>query len=64
MAQNVRKLDKITTPDVKLLDELMTRYSVELHDQAEESKAKIPTPDKLKEDVENLDKWVKEYRDR
>jgi len=64
MARNVRKLDKITTPDVKLLDELMTHYSVELHDQAEESKAKIPTPDKLKEDVQNLDKWVKEYRNR
>jgi len=63
-AQNVRKLEKMTLNDIKFLEDLMTRYSVELHDQAEESKAKIPTPKELKEDVQNLEAWVKQYKER
>jgi energy-coupling factor transporter ATP-binding protein EcfA2 len=62
--QNVRKLEKMRIEDLKFLDSLMTRYSVEVHDQAEESKSKLPTPEKLKEDVLSLDKWIKEYRER
>ncbi len=63
-ASKVLDLGKITRDDLKMLDDLMTRYSIQEHDQAEESKAIIPVPDKLKEDVQKLEKWVKEYRNR
>jgi energy-coupling factor transporter ATP-binding protein EcfA2 len=63
-ASKVLDLGKITRDDLILLDDLMTRYSIQEHDQAEESKAKLPTPDKLNEDVGKLSGWIKEFRKR
>ena len=64
MAQNVTRLEKIKPEDIKILDNLMTRYSTEIHDQAEEAVIKIPTPEKLKEDVNNLELWIKNFNNR
>jgi energy-coupling factor transporter ATP-binding protein EcfA2 len=63
-ASKVLDLGKIRRQDLILLDDLMTRYSIQVHDQSEESKVKIPTPDKLKEDVTKLSEWIKEFRKR
>jgi energy-coupling factor transporter ATP-binding protein EcfA2 len=64
MAQNVTKLEKITPDDIKIIDDLMTRYSIEIHDQPEEAAAKIPTPEQLKDDVNSLEQWAKDFRSR
>lgn len=63
-ASKVLDLGKITRDDLVFLDDLMTRYSIQVHDQAEESKTKIPIPDKLNEDVAKLSEWIKEFRKR
>jgi hypothetical protein len=63
-AQKVRNLEKIRKEDCMLLDGLMTEYSKFLHDQAEEARVPLPTPEKLRGDIKKLSEWVTEYNKR
>ena len=64
--QQVVKIADITEEDCRVLEAAMTKCSRWLpgHDQAPAARADIPEPDVLRTDIDTLDKWVVEIRDR
>lgn len=64
--QQIEKISDITSEDCKELDHGMTKCSKWLtgHDQAPSAREDVPEPDELKNDIESLEKWVKDIRKR
>ena len=60
----IDKLAKINDADCKYLDELMSKYSIYLHSQSEETPVDLPVPDEIAEDVEGLKSWYEEFKNR
>ena len=57
-------LVKISPQDCIFIEELMTQYSVYEHSQSVELPSTPPALSKLKEDVEGVQKWIKEFKHR
>jgi len=53
----IDKLVKINHNDCKFFDEMMTKYSRYEHSQSDEAPVKLPDPDELDKDLNNLKKW-------
>lgn len=60
----IGKLANIQAEDCALLDELMTRYSVFEHSQADELPAEKPDIDEIEQDVKKLEAWIAEFSER
>jgi len=60
----LQKLTKIAQPDVDLIDEFMTKYSIYEHSQPMEAPSRLPQPDELKKDMDRLEAWCVEYSHR
>jgi energy-coupling factor transporter ATP-binding protein EcfA2 len=60
----LQKLTKITQPDVDLIEELMTKYSIYEHSQPMEAPSRLPQPDELKTDMDRLDAWCVDFAKR
>lgn len=60
----LRKLSVITLNDCLLLEEMMTKYSRYEHAQPQESPGKVMEPEKIREDLEKLANWRKEFTAR
>jgi energy-coupling factor transporter ATP-binding protein EcfA2 len=58
--QQIRRITDITEEDCRELEAAMTKCSRWLagHDQAAAARAPIPSPNELKADVEDLERWV------
>lgn len=57
-------LVKINPQDCAFIEDLMTQYSVYEHSQSVELPSTPPALSKLKGDVEGVQKWIKEFKDR
>lgn len=60
----LRKLANITTADCDLIDDLMGRYSVYEHSQADELPSVPPELDDLEKDIRSLADWITHFQDR
>ncbi|MFL1452796.1 hypothetical protein ACI77O_30985, partial [Pseudomonas tritici] len=60
----LRQLSNITQEDCDLIDDLMTRYSVYEHSQADDFPALPPELDQLEKDMKSLSEWMGEYSKR
>jgi hypothetical protein len=60
----IDKLARITAPDCKLFDDMMTKYSRYEHSQPGEAPVQPPLPDELRLDFETLREWRKEFLNR
>jgi energy-coupling factor transporter ATP-binding protein EcfA2 len=60
----LEKISLITADDCKLFDELMTKYSKYEHSQSVELPVFPPCVEDLKEDMEKLKDWYKEFKKR
>ncbi len=58
------KLSMITLDDAKLLDNLMTQFSVFEHSQSVELPMKLPEIEDVISDIESLRSWIKEFGSR
>jgi ABC-type hemin transport system ATPase subunit len=57
-------LSKVTLQDCARIDDLMTRYSVDLHDQPEESPYVLPPLSEIEADLQDLKVWLAEFNAR
>jgi len=57
----VRSLAVIDQDDVRLLDQLMTRYSAFEHSQTADTRAPLPSIDQVERDVDILDQWARDF---
>jgi energy-coupling factor transporter ATP-binding protein EcfA2 len=64
--KHIEKIADITPEDCKTLNAAMTKCSKLLpgHDQAPAAHAPVPEPDELKADIETLENWVANIRQR
>jgi hypothetical protein len=62
--QQIKDLSKITLNDCEFLENLMTKYSAFLHDQNPEARVPWPDPQTIRNDIESLDSWRKEFAKR
>ncbi len=64
--QQIKQIADITDDDCNKLDNAMTKCSKWLpgHDRAPAARAEMPEPDALKADIQALETWVKNIRDR
>jgi energy-coupling factor transporter ATP-binding protein EcfA2 len=60
----IEQLCKIEKGDCKIIDDFMTKYSCYEHSQSAESPVDVPEPELIKADIENLLKWLEEYKSR
>lgn len=60
----LRKLAHITQEDCDLIDDLMSRYSVYEHSQADELPSVPPELADLEADMRSLSAWMKQFQDR
>ncbi len=60
----LRKLAHITNEDCDLIDDLMTRYSVFEHSQADELPSIPPELNELETDMKSLSEWMTQFQDR
>lgn len=60
----LRQLSNITQEDCDLIDDLMTRYSVYEHSQADDLPAVPPELANLETDMKSLADWMGEYSKR
>lgn len=60
----LRKLAHITNEDCDLIDDLMTRYSVFEHSQADELPSVPPELSDLEKDMRSLSDWMKHFQER
>ncbi len=58
------ELLKINEEDCKLIDDLMTRYSYFEHSQPDEAPINLPRPEELREDIDTLINWIKDFKKR
>jgi len=52
----------ITDEDIRMIDEGMTKSSRFLHDVAGDVADPVPSPVELREDINNLETWVSQFR--
>ncbi len=62
--QQISGLSVITAEDCELIEELMTKYSTQLHDQTPETRAEPPSFDEIEADLDKLNGWASEFRGR
>ena len=60
----LRQLSNITQNDCDLIDDLMTRYSVYEHSQADDLPAVPPELIQLEADMQSLADWMEDYAKR
>ena len=60
----IHKLAHISVDDCKMFEEFMTKYSTYEHSQSYETPVMLPEPDELKEDMETIKNWIKEFKKR
>jgi energy-coupling factor transporter ATP-binding protein EcfA2 len=60
----IHKLAHISVDDCKMFEEFMTKYSTYEHSQSYETPVMLPEPDELKEDMETIKNWLKEFKTR
>lgn len=60
----IAALAKITAPDCKIFDDLMTKYSVFEHSQSDELAAPVPDLVEIESDIKSLAVWAKEFNSR
>lgn len=60
----LRQLSNITQNDCDLIDDLMTRYSVYEHSQADDLPAVPPELIQLEADMQSLAAWMEDYAKR
>jgi hypothetical protein len=58
------KLARLNPEDCKFLDGLMTKYSYDLHEQAEETPRPFPSAAVMETDLQSLLEWLREYDKR
>mgnify|MGYP001547448342 CR=1 FL=1 len=61
---DLSKLTTICERDIMILKYTIGKYSSYLHDQPFEASPSVPDIDEIKNDFEELDKWVTEYSNR
>lgn len=57
-------LAKVTKADCAVIDKMMTKYSYYEHSQSQETPIQLPLPDEFKQDMEELNGWMKEFSKR
>ncbi|MEW8552671.1 MAG: AAA family ATPase [Candidatus Thiodiazotropha sp.] len=60
----ISNLAKISEPDCKYFDDLMTKYSRYEHSQPLEAPVTLPEPDELEADFNGLKQWQTEFKNR
>jgi energy-coupling factor transporter ATP-binding protein EcfA2 len=60
----IEHLCKIEKEDCKIIDDLMTRYSVYEHSQSFESPVDVPEPQLIRKDIESLLEWHDAFKNR
>ena len=60
----IGNLAKISEPDCKYFDDLMTKYSRYEHSQPLEAPIPFPEPDELETDFNELKAWQAEFKNR
>lgn len=60
----LESLVKINQSDIKLLDGMMTKYSIYEHSQSAVLPTKPIDPDELKKDMEEVKDWITEFKKR
>ena len=63
-SSNVKSLAKINDEDCRLIDDLMTRYSANLHSSPNEVNRELPQVEVVQEDIKKLTDWRKEFIER
>ncbi len=57
----LRQLAKITWADCDFVDKMMTKFSVYEHSQSSEMPARLPDPEELRRDLEEIIHWHEEF---
>lgn len=60
----INNLYKIEQSDCEMFDKYMTKYSRYEHSQPAEAPVSIPEPQELKDDIELIMSWIKEFKKR
>lgn len=58
------KLSNISPDDCRLIDDLMTKYSIFEHSQSNEAPAEVPEEAELRKDLETLKAWRDDFKKR
>ena len=58
------RIKALTSEDVKILDEYMSKYSWPKHDQPPESPKKNYSDEEIHDDIKTLDDWMRDYGSR
>ncbi len=61
MTGKLLKMDRITSSDCKIIDDMMTKYSFDEHSQPEDSGIITMNLDEVITDISDFVKWIKEY---
>ena len=60
----IEKLAKINNSDCKFFDKMMTKYSKYQHSHSDEAPVRLPDPDELNKDLNNLKEWYDNFEKR
>ena len=63
-SSKVKSLAKITDADCRLIDDLMTRYSADLHSSPDEINKELPQVEDVQRDMQELRDWIKGFEKR
>lgn len=64
MTGKLLKMDRITSADCQIIDNMMTKYSFGEHSQPEDSGLITMDLDEVINDIDNFNAWIRDYTKR
>ena len=64
MTGKLMKMDRITSTDCKMIDDMMTKYSYGEHSQPEDSGLISMNLDEVISDIDKFIAWIRDYTER